>query len=205
MSDILGTLLGSVDADDRFYGVSPGIVTNTDDPDGLGRVRVRLLWMADGVETQWARIAAPMAGQNRGVYFPPEVQDEVLVAFEHGNPQFPYVLGGLWNGADGPPDPNTEGKNDVRVIRSRSGHVVRLVDATDGERIEIVDKSGDNSIVIDAAGNSVTVTSAGKLVLRGDGGVEISSDGEIRIESRSGAKVKAGAQLDLAGRIVNIN
>ncbi len=69
-----------------------------------------------------------MAGAGRGLYILPEVDDEVLVAFEHGNPSTPYVLGGLWNGKDKPPEANSDGKNNMRVLKSRSGHVIRLDD-----------------------------------------------------------------------------
>ena len=80
-----------------------------------------------------------MAGKERGLYFLPEVDDEVLVAFEHGSPDAPYVLGGLWNGKDVPPESNADGKNDRRSIMSRSGHVIRLNDKEGEEQIEIVD------------------------------------------------------------------
>src|SRR2546426_9457473 len=82
----------------KLYGVVAGIVTNNEDPDGLGRVKIRFPWLSEDNESWWARIAAPMAGKERGAYFLPEVDDEVLVAFEHGDVNFPYVLGALWNG-----------------------------------------------------------------------------------------------------------
>src|SRR5205085_2988322 len=123
-------------------GVVVGVVTNNqDDPDGLGRVKVKFPWLSNDEESFWARVAVPMAGKERGFYFLPEVEDEVLVAFEHGDPRFPYVLGSLWNGQDKPPEKN-DGKNNVRVIKSRSGHVIRLNDEDGKEKIESIDKSG---------------------------------------------------------------
>src|SRR5258708_1417769 len=89
-----------------FYGVYPALVTDVQDPEGQGRVKVRLPWAPDpggsSYET-WARLATMMAGGGRGSWFVPDPQDEVLVAFEGGNPRRPYVVGALWNGQDNPP------------------------------------------------------------------------------------------------------
>jgi phage baseplate assembly protein V len=199
--------------DERYYGVAIGVVTNNKDPDGLGRVKASLPWMDDQVETDWARVVAPMAGAGRGIYFLPEVNDEVLVAFEHGNPDTPYVLGGLWNGQDKPPEANGDGKNDVRTIRSRSGNVIRLTD-TDGEsKIEIIGSSTKNSIVISAKDNSITIAAAGditiassngKLKLSGNG-VEITSTSTVKVQASQNAEVTASGQLTLKGQVVNIN
>jgi phage baseplate assembly protein V len=199
--------------DERYYGVAIGVVTNNKDPDGLGRVKASLPWMDDKVETDWARVVAPMAGAGRGIYFLPEVNDEVLVAFEHGNPDTPYVLGGLWNGQDKPPEANSDGKNDVRTIRSRSGNVIRLTD-TDGEsKIEIIDSSTKNSIVISAKDNSITIAAAGditiassdgKLKLSGNG-VEITSTSTVKLQASENAEVTASGELTLKGQVVNIN
>ncbi|MGI5154089.1 phage baseplate assembly protein V [Microbispora sp. CA-102843] len=198
--------------DERFFGVAIGIVTNNKDPDGLGRVKASLPWMGDQVETDWARVVAPMAGSGRGVYFLPEVDDEVLVAFEHGNPDTPYVLGGLWNGQDKPPESNSDGKNDLRTIKSRSGNVIRLSDTDGDAKIEIIDSSAKNKIVIRAKDNSITITaegdvtieSGGKLKLSGNG-VEITSTSTVKIEASQKADVTASGQLTLKGSQVNIN
>jgi phage baseplate assembly protein V len=211
--DVFDRLFAPAVPDSLFHGVSIGIVTNNKDPDGLGRVKVRLPWLSDETETDWARIASPMAGKDRGMFFLPEVDDEVLVAFLHGSSQFPYVLGGLWGGKDHPPEANQDGKNDVRVIKSRSGHVIRLTDKDGAEKIEIIDKSTKNSIVIDTAGKTVTITAeaditieskTGKLTLKGKG-VEINSQAEVTIQASSKADVKSNGPLNLKGQMVNIN
>src|SRR3974390_1449993 len=142
--DALSGLLGPEDSGDRYYGVAFAIVTNNRDPEGLARVKVALPWMGDRAESDWARVGTPMAGPQRGVYLLPEVDDEVLVAFEQGSPSAPYVLGGLWNGKDAPPESNADGHNDRRTIKSRSGHVIRLTDTKGQEQIEIIDSSGNN-------------------------------------------------------------
>ena len=112
-----------------------------------------------------------MAGDGRGAYFLPEVDDEVLLAFEHGSIEHPYVLGALWNGKDRPHESNADGENNNRSIKSRSGHVLRLCDRSGQESIEIIDKSGNNKIVISTNGNQIA----------------IEADGDIAITSRSGS------------------
>jgi uncharacterized protein involved in type VI secretion and phage assembly len=201
------------EATDRFYGVVIGVVTNNKDPDGLGRVKTSLPWMADQVESNWARVVTPMGGPERGIYFLPEVDDEVLVAFEHGNPGSPYVLGGLWNGKDKPPESNSDGKNNIRTIKSRSGNVIRLSDTDNDQKIEIIDSSTKNTIVISTKDNTITITADaditiksanGKLKLSGKG-VEITSAAAVKIEASQNMDLKSSAQLNIKGSAVNIN
>ena len=92
-------------ADNTIHGVVIGLVTNNNDPQNLGRVKVMFPWLSDNLESDWFRVASPMAGAGRGIMFMPEVDDEVLVAFEHGNPQRGIVVGSLWNGKDKTPIP----------------------------------------------------------------------------------------------------
>ena len=115
---------------DRILGVARGQVTDNRDPDGLGRVRVRLAWQAQG-SSHWARTAAPMSGSGYGAWFLPEVGDEVLVGAKGGDPALLYVLGMLWSGKAKPPETNADGKNNLRLIESRSGHQL-LFDDTEG-------------------------------------------------------------------------
>jgi len=198
----------------RVAGVVVGLVTNNQDPDGMGRVKVKFPWLSDDDESCWARVVAPMAGKDRGAYFLPEVEDEVLVAFEHGDVRFPYVLGALWNGKDAPPTNNGDGKNNVRVIKSRSGHIVRLDDTDGAEKIEIIDKSGKNSVIVDASANTIAIkadgditleSGQGKIVIKGQS-VEMSSTAQdVKIESSANMDVKAGGQMNVKGSAVNIN
>ena len=197
----------------RIAGVVVGVVTNTEDPAGLGRVKVKYPWLSDSEESFWARIATPMAGKGRGFYFLPEVEDEVLLAFEQGDARFPYVLGALWNSQDKPPEKNENGENNIRSIRSRSGHVIRLNDKDDGEKIEIIDKSGKNTIVIDTAKNTITVTADKDITLSASKGtikldaqkIEIKSSAATKIEAGAGMDVKATGTMNLKGATVNIN
>jgi uncharacterized protein involved in type VI secretion and phage assembly len=211
--EIFTSLLSAPPPADRFYGLTVGIVTNNQDPDKLGRVKVRFPWLSDTEESHWARVLTPMAGKERGIYFLPEVEDEVLVAFEHGMMEFPYVLGALWNGKDAPPATNDDGKNNLRVIKSRSGHVIILDDTEGEENITVADKTGKNMIVISSKENMISIvadsditleSTNGKLKLSGKG-IEIKSGAEIKIEASQNMDVKAGPQLNIKGNMVNIN
>jgi len=200
-------------AANRLYGVMIGVVTNNQDPEGMGRVKVQFPWLSEVDESNWARIAAPMAGKERGMYFLPEVDDEVLVAFEHGDVRFPYILGALWNGQDLPPTTNDDGKNNLRVIKSRSGHIIRLNDEDGQEKIEIVDKSAKNSIVFDTANNTITITTDKDITLAAAQGtikleaqkIELTSSADTKIEAGAGMDVKASATMNIKGATVNIN
>lgn len=210
---MLSGLLGAPDQSGRFYGVTVGVVTNNQDPEKLGRVKLKLPWLSDQDESHWARVLSPMAGKERGLYCLPEVEDEVLVAFEHGLVEFPYVLGALWNGKDLPPATNEDGKNNQRLLKSRSGHTILLDDTDGSETIQIVDSSGKNSIVISTADNTITISadadikitsSSGKLQLSGNG-IEITSQAGVKVESAQTMDLKSSAQLNIQGSVVNIN
>jgi uncharacterized protein involved in type VI secretion and phage assembly len=189
----------------RFYGVVVGIVTNNQDPNNMARVRVKFPWLSDDHESWWARIAVPMAGSGRGSYFLPEVDDEVLVAFEHGNVQSPYVIGALWNGKDAPPTTNRDGKNNIRLIHSRSGHLVRLDDTDGDEKIEIIDKTGGNKVTIKSSDNSMRLECTGKMKLHASAGIEITSDTDIKIQANTTMDIESTATMTIKGAMVNIN
>ncbi|RLI48197.1 MAG: phage tail protein, partial [Candidatus Thorarchaeota archaeon] len=137
--DILESLNIKEESDDRIPGVMPGIVTNNQDPENLYRVKVKFPWLSEDNETDWIRVATLMAGPERGSFFLPEVGDEVLVAFEYGDINAPYVIGVLWNRKQKPPETNSDGKNNIRKIRSRSGHEIIFNDddTSKKEKLEI--------------------------------------------------------------------
>ena len=134
------------------HSVVVGIVTNNQDPDGMARVKVRFPWLAEDAESHWIRIASPMAGNGRGMVFLPEVDDEVLLAFENGDLNRPYVLGALWNGEDNPPETNSDGRNNIRKIRSRSGHEIVFNDTSGTEKLEIKTNAGHQIVLDDSSG-----------------------------------------------------
>jgi len=200
-------------ATDLIYGVVIGIVTNNEDPDGLGRIKFRFPWLSEEHESHWARIAAPMAGDDRGFYALPRPGDEVLVAFEHGSVEHPYVLGALWNGKDKPPA--DDGKN-VRVFKSKSGHVVRLDDTDGAEKIEIVDGKGTERLVFDTAAKTITLTAdknvvieskSGMVQIIGQKGVEITAPGgKGTLETQGELNVSStGGNVNVKGNLINLN
>ena len=216
MSAFLGWEMESpsvLDATSRIYGVVTAVVTDNKDPDALGRVKLRFPWLAEDDESAWAPVASPMAGNERGMWFLPEVDDEVLVAFLHGDLRQPFVLGALWNGKDKPPETNDDGKNDIRVIKTRSGHLLRFTDKDGGEKIELIDKGGKNSLVIDTSGDTITITSgkdikldapSGKITLNAQD-IEIKASASGKFETGSSMDLKASGQANLKGATVNIN
>ncbi|MEC4811804.1 MAG: phage baseplate assembly protein V [Scytonema sp. PMC 1069.18] len=197
----------------RIYGVVIGTVTNNQDPDNLGRIKVTFPWLNDRDEGYWARLATPMAGGDRGIYFLPEVHDEVLVIFEHGDVRFPYIIGALWNGQGRPPTNNDDGKNNIRLIKSRSGHLIRLDDTDGKERIEIIDKSGNNSLVFDTQNNTVTINSAQDLTLFAPKGtlkleaqsIELNASTTLKVNAQSQADIETNGVMNIKGQIINLN
>jgi len=184
--------------------ISTAIVTDNNDPDGLGRVKVQYPWSEDHSESYWARITTPMAGDNQGIYFLPEVDQEVLVAFVNNDVQYPIVIGSLWNQNELPPVDNGSEENNIRKIRSRSGHEIILDDSDGAEKITIQDNSG-SCLEFD--------TSNGHIVISSSMDVTINADANIFIEAANGLELKAGAslaiesagELSLKGAIVRIN
>ena len=158
----------------RWYGAFPALVTDIKDPDGQGRVKITLPWSADTANSRyeaWARVATLMGGNNRGSWFIPDTNDEVLVVFEGGDPRRPYVIGGLWNGSDSPPESMDGGGNNYKkVLRSRNG-VKLTLDDQDGQEKLILETPGGQKItmkdgpgaveIVDSNGNSIKLETAG--------------------------------------------
>ncbi len=203
--DMLNQLLGHRSDEDKWYGVVVGVVTNNQDPDNMHRIKVRFPWLNQDDDSNWARVVSPMAGNGRGVYFLPEVDDEVLVAFEHGSIEHPYVIGSLWGGKDKAPENNSDGANNNRSIKSRSGHVIRLCDKSGSESIEIIDKTGNNKIVIESSGNKISIKATGDIEISSSTGkITLSAIG-IELKSQANVDVTANAQVNVKGAMVNIN
>ncbi len=203
--DTLMSLLDEGTRDDelipgRMDTVVTGMVTaNENDPNNLGRVKVKFPWLgkANGadVESTWCRLATPFAGAQSGMLFLPEVNDEVLVAFEQGDVNRPYVLGSLWSNTNQPPLANNvaaaQGKVNKRVIKSRVGHQIILDDTQGAEKITVIDKTNKNSIEIDASQNSITIKANGPINLT-------SASGDVSIECNN-FSVKAKSNCTLEG------
>lgn len=210
--------------DSSMPGVAVGIVTNNDDADKLGRIKVKYPWMDDKIDSFWARLAAPGAGVNRGFYFLPEVNDEVLLAFEHNDINYPYIIGYLWNGQDKPPKGTidnvlgSDGKVNQRVLCSRTGHLFVLddsqgkegitiktqaghhlfIDDSKGnEAINIIDKSGKNKIIIETNPNKITIMADVDIDIK-------ATTGKILIEAKQGIELKTNQTVDIKGDM-NVN
>lgn len=191
-------------------GVAIAIVSEIKDASGQGRVKVKFPWYENQESSYWARVATPMAGKNRGIYFIPEIGDEVLVAFERGDMRFPYILGSLWNGREQSPEINADGKNDVRMIKTRKGHKITFKDGSKGlVRIELNDgkyfEIDDNHIELkDTGGNSITLDKGGKIVVKAATKLSLSAP-QIEVDASATMKLKAGAMLSIDGAMVKIN
>lgn len=184
------------------YGATVAIVTNNRDPDNLGRVKVKFPWLDDSMESGWARWLSPMAGPGRGFFCLPEVNDEVLVTFEHGDFNRPLVLGALWNGSDATPETVDEavassGKVNHRLLKTRAGHIIRFDDTVGAEKIEIIDKTGNNSIVIESSSNKVTLTTVGDIELKATQNMKLSAL-SVEIKGTQGVKID-GMSVDISG------
>jgi uncharacterized protein involved in type VI secretion and phage assembly len=199
----------------RFTDVQSALVTSTDDPDNLGRVEVAFFWNDGSSQAnpkKWLRVLTPHAGNERGFFCLPEIDDEVLVAFEHGDPDRPIVLGSLYNGKDKAPTNHPAGfdatKNDLKLFRTKADNEILFHDADGSEKISIVQKDGANVITLDMSGPSITIEStSGDIIIKGatislestSGDITIDSAGAVKMESAADTEIKAGANLKAKG------
>lgn len=200
----------------RINGIVTALVTNNKDPEGLGRVKVKFPWLVEESESDWAKVMCFMGGKERGGFFLPEIDDEVLVAFEHGEINYPYVIGALWNSEDKPPESNSDGKNNIRKITSRSGHEIILNDDKEGgkEKIEIHTNGGHKVVLDDSTGKEKVEihTNAGhKLVLNDSAGqekveiVDKTGGNKIAIDSvQNSINIESAMQLKIKANIIQI-
>ena len=151
----------------QYPGVVIAIVKNLNDPDGQGRIEVQFPWLSDSLRSSWAPVATPLAGKQRGMFFMPEVDDEVLVAFEHGSFNHPYVVGYLWNGKDIPP----ESDSNNRVIVTPGGHKLRFEDG--GGKKVILKSSSGQTITLDDSDGSITLEGGQRILKMSNGVVQI--------------------------------
>lgn len=184
----------------RCYGVYPAVVSDVADPDGQGRVRIRLPWSPDGdggSYEAWARLSTLMAGPDRGTWFVPEVDDEVLAVFEAGDPRRPYVIGSLWNGQDAPPEAMGAG-NDVRAIHSRNGVVITFDDTGGRERLRLETPAGQSITLSDGPGVITAQDANGNTVTLDAGGVTVQSSARVSVSATT-VEVSAGTVTVNAG------
>lgn len=204
---LLASLLGqrireAEDRADRMYEAVVGLVVDNRDPDKLGRVKVRFPTLPGQDTSWWAPIAALGAGKDRGWFFLPEIDDEVLVVFEHGDFSRPVVLGALWNGVDKPPVGNGGG-NEKRTLVSRTGSRIELDD--DKGTVTIEDGGKNGRVVIDSGKNKVTLEAMkGDLVLQAPAGELTAVAMEIDVQAQQGLKIQAGQAINLGANTVAV-
>lgn len=196
-----------MDASDGPFALVTGVVKNLKDKEGLGRVQVEYTHLNNEL-SELCSLVSPMAGPERGMFFKPEPGDEVLVGFELNDRRRPFILGGIWSTEDKPPPRANEKQeeNNLRFFYSRSGHIFRFDDTKGKEKIEIIDQSGNHSIVIDCAAKKIEVTNK-------TGDVEIAAaEGTVKIESlkievhaTSTMSLVADGALTIKGSTVAIN
>jgi len=187
----------------HWYGVYPALVSDVKDPESLGRVKVTLPWSPDNGSERyevWARVATLMGGSKRGSWFIPDVNDEVLVVFEAGDVRRPYVIGGLWNGSDKPPESmDGAGRNFKKVLRSRNGVKVTL-DDQDGQEQFIAETPGGQKLTLkDGPGSVEIVDSNGNSIKMEASGITLTTSAVVTINastlnvSASAVSVNAGS------------
>jgi uncharacterized protein involved in type VI secretion and phage assembly len=186
----------------RWYGVYPALVSDIKDPDNMGRVKVTLPWSPDtgsGKYEAWARVATLMGGNNRGSWFIPDANDEVLVVFEGGDPRRPYVIGGLWNGTDAPPESmDGSGNNYKKVLCSRNGVKITLDDSDGRESLVLETPGGQKATFKDGPGSVEIADSNGNSVKLESSGVTITASATLTINASS-LSVSAGSVSVSAG------
>ncbi|WP_013322021.1 VgrG-related protein [Gloeothece verrucosa] len=210
-----------------------GIVTDNKDPDGLGRVKVKMPTLTEDHTSYWARVVAIGAGIQRGFDCLPEVNDEVLIGFEHGDIHRPYVFGGVWNGKDKPPEPVEDSvvgaKVRLRTFKTRIGHKLQFVEEDKGasksgvyietakkhqirindsdRHIEIKTTNG-HQIKMDDAGQKIDIkTTSGHQITMNDGGASITvqSIGNLTIQAQGNINISANGTISIQGAMIRLN
>lgn len=214
-------------------GLVSAIVSDVRDPMDLGRVKLTFPWLSEDFTSGWARTVSVGGGAKRGLWLVPEVGDEVLVGFADGDLDFPYVIGGLHNGEDAPPELATEtvdgssGGIGVRAMVSREGHRLELLDAGSAQGVLLTTGDGKLSLKLDSSGSVIELTCSGEIKVSGKGvkidagagnlelsgaqvkvtgqqGVEVSG-ATVKVEGQGTAELTASGSVTVRGGVVRIN
>lgn len=181
-----------------YYGVYVGLVTDVQDPDGQGRVRVRLPWTTDpdGDPFEiWARVATLMAGKKRGSWFIPEPDDEVMLSFGGGCPRSPIVMGSVWNGVDTPPE-SMDTDNNIRSITSRSGIRITFDDTDGGVQFTVETPGGQKIVCADSPASIEMSDSNNNQVTLDASGITLNTGSKVSINAST---------VDISASLVNVN
>jgi uncharacterized protein involved in type VI secretion and phage assembly len=185
---------GTAPAGAQYFGVYPAVVRDNQDPDRQGRVKVRLPWSPDSGSDEyavWARLATTMAGAGRGTWFVPEIGDEVLISFGGGDPDWPYVVGALWNGQDDPPE-SMDSANNLKSIVSRTGIRIAL-DDTDGAVTLSLETPGGQKVSLEDGGSTIRIADAnGNSLEMAPAGVTLTAASKLSISAQA-LQIDAGS------------
>ncbi|WLE98050.1 MAG: phage baseplate assembly protein V [Candidatus Electrothrix communis] len=172
----------------QYYGVYPAIVTDIVDPDNLGRVEVKFPWLGTDSEKDvraWATLLSPYADKDQGFLTLPEIDSQVVVAFEAGNLHRPYIVGACWNGQEALPV-KPEKANNKRVIKTRSGSILEFDDSKGAARITLSTERG-HKLEMDEGARTVTLTHSDGAIVR------FTASGQIEIQANATVEVSAAA------------
>lgn len=167
-------------------------VVDVNDPESLGRVQIRLHGFPgenNSDEAIWARVAVPFAGSDRGVFYLPDVGDEVLVTFVNGDSRVPIVVGSLWNGSQQPPDSLSGNGVDRYVIKSKKGSVIGIYE--EGSPRIVIRTRGGIKVELDNGGRKAEITDGSSSVTIEPDGISISSAAQVTIDAPAGLTITA--------------
>ncbi len=193
----------------KLFGVFTGIVEKNDDPEHEGRVKLSFPWLDDATVTDWCRVIQPYAGPKYGAVFVPETQTEVLVAFVHGDMNEPVVIGGLYNGDDKPPTYHDGTKQDVKMIKTKAGHVFRLDDSAKARAIELKTAGGHDLVLDDQHKKVIVSTNGGHQIAMDDQDkkIEVKASGgvaKVTIDSTGNITVE-GTDIQIKGKAIELS
>jgi len=203
------------------------LVVENEDPHQIGRVKVRFLWQDSGQSTPWLRVITPyVGGKDTGLYFIPEIDDEVIVGFEGDDAERPYVIGSVYNGVDSPDETWIDQNNDIKVLRTKSGNTIKIIDSPGDEQIILyleneespekisllggskpvmhLETSGEliiksRSMKLDVEEDIAITTKGGGLVIDTGANLSVKTKTDVAFEATAGVSIKGKGNMDLEG------
>ncbi len=190
----------------RENGIVIGVVADLDDPERLGRVRVKLPYLNDEV-SDWSRLATPMGGRIAGCSSAPRSATRCWSPASRAIRGARCVVGALWSKVDPPPeDDGNPTDNNWRFFQSRSGHLLKFDDTASAERIEIIGTGGDHKLVIDVSGRQIQITcSSGDVAISAPTGKVSIDANAVEIKATTSLSLEAQGALTVKGTTVAIN
>jgi phage protein D/phage baseplate assembly protein gpV len=201
---------GPSEPDSTISGVVPAVVDDVNDPEHLGRVRLKFPWMGDKYVSDWCPTVHVGAGATRGLWVLPEAEDQVLVAFEQGDPRRPYVLGGLYSEKDKPatgPEPlidKTSKHVNNRLFTSRRGHQLLMVDSDKDASVVVQSSNKKLTIRLDEVKKKIVIDANGDLELHAGGDLKLSAKGEVSVKGRA-ITTEAQTAWKATGKPIQLN